>query len=263
MEAFETLNEQSAVEVKTGDAEKKAKQAQKTAQMNDLLKDTIKNDPTFVAKLKSLSTNLAVVKSLGFGDSGNIVLDKENSTKDDRKVIPTSAIVGYRVQNTGSEPVKYLTEEFTKNAEGVFVGNKVEKVLAPGAAADFTRKYMTIFASMPEVSFTFANGAIVRGAASVKPGDLDGELEAYYFSFADKEIKVNSDEIKLNVGQKVKSEEGTDKWIVKPDFEAVFGYLNNAKAAKKGGRTKSENKFTTRDASANYINRLLKGQGTL
>src|SRR5690606_14306068 len=150
-------------------------------------------------------------------------------------LITTSQIVGYRLQNIGNTPIKYLTEEFVKNEEGTYVGTRVEKVAKRGETFDLSRKYMTIFCSQPEISFQLSNGKIVRGSGNGSDGDIDRELEAYYLTFNDKSIKVNSDDVKINIAKKIKQGDQT-KWVVKPEFEATFGYLNNAKAPGRKGR---------------------------
>lgn len=264
MEDFGKL-ENTPVEGATEGVANNAKK-EKLAKMRALLKETVNEDSTYLARRCSLSDSVQVLNTLGFGDSGNIVVDEEtkNLPKDKRRLVSTSQIVGYRVQNIGTEAISYLTEEFKQNEEGVWVGTRVEKTMSPGDTVDFTRKYMTIFCSTPEISFKLANGKIIRGAASTKSGDVDGELEAHYFSFADKTLKVNSDNVKLNVAKKVKGADGADKWVVKKDFEAVFGYLNNAKTAGKRGRqTAAGPKISVQDMAANYIQKLLKETGSI
>ena len=263
-ENFNALGAEAAETVVSATDEKKAAKKAKMVEMANALKTTINEDPSFAEKLRTLSNSLSVVNTLGYGDSGNIVVDPNKKGSDDRAntLVQTSQIVGYRVQNTGSVPVKYVTEEYAQDATGVWVGTKVEKTLEPGGIADFTRKYMTVFCSQPEISFSLANGKIVRGSSVVKPNDLDGELEAYYFIFADKTLKVNSDEIKLNVAKAVKTETGK-KWVVKDEFAATFGYLNNEKPSGKKPRAKSGSKFTTQDMAANYIQKLLSDTGKM
>lgn len=267
MDEFAKLDEQNT-EVVGGNKvdEKKVEKKKKLKQMGDLLKQTINTDPTFVQKLKSLTNDIAVLNTLGFGDSGNIIVDEttKHLPKGERKLINTSQIVGYRLVVIGQNPVKYLTEEFSKDAEGKYVGARVEKVAKPGEKFDLSRKYMTIFCSQPEISFQLSNGKVVRGSGDVKPGDLDGELEAHYFAFNDKSIKVNSDSMKLNVAaKKVDKATGTSKWEVKPEFVATFGYLNNAKPAGRKGRGPASSKFSPQDLAANYINTLLRESGNL
>lgn len=232
-----------------------AARKEKIAAMKEAIKTTISEDPTFVQKLRSLSDSIEVVNTLGFGDSGNIVVDRTKT--DERSLAVTSAIVGYRVRNLGSEPIKYTTEIYAQDETGKYVGTKQEMFLAPGATADLTRQYMTMLAAIPEISFQLANGKIIRGSGAKGEKSLKAELEAYYFSFNKDEngvkLQVNDDSVKLNVGEKVNG-----KWVVKPEFVETFGFLNNPKEGRRGGRKSSGEKYNAQDMAANYINRLIK-----
>lgn len=266
MEDFTQLaNTTGAATTDVADPKKAAKKA-KLQEMANLLRETLSSDPTFATKMRTYSDSLIVVNTLGYGDSGNIVVDPTKPVEkegDKRALVSTSQIVGYRVQNVGAAPIKYLTEEFTKNDEGVWVGQQVQRQLEPGVTVDFTRKYMTIFCSQPEISFALKNGKIIRGSGTVKNGDVDAELEAHYFNFTDKDVKVNSDTTKLNVAQKAKGADGTTKWVVKPEFEKTFGALNNAKTSAKRARTAKGSKYTTQDMAANFIFNMLKESGQM
>lgn len=271
---FEKLDGQGAAEETPAVAgEKVAKNAankERERMMVDLLKDKINNDPTFRGRHCSLSQSLTVENSLSFGDSGNLVVNKEGKAfigKNGKERYPlekTSQIVGYRVRNIGDQPIRYTTEVYKKNENGQYVGQVEDKVLEPGGFADLTRKYMTVFTCIPEISFQLANGKVMRGSSKRKANDLDAELEAYYFSFSDRSIKVNSDAVKMNISTKTKTEDGTVKWVVKDEFVETFGFLNNAKeAASKGeGRRKSRD-WTSQDMAANYVATLLQKGGKL
>ena len=63
------------------------KRKEKIAAMKEAIKTTISEDPTFVQKLRSLTNSIEVVNTLGFGDSGNIVVDKTRRWKS-TSVIP-------------------------------------------------------------------------------------------------------------------------------------------------------------------------------
>lgn len=233
---------------------------EKLQMMKEVLKQNIASDPTFLGRMRSLSNSVRVVNSLGFGDSGNIIVDKTKSTKDNRALAVTSAIVGYRVENIGSEPIKYLTGVWTKDETGRYVQTKAEKVLAPGATMDLTRQWMTVFCAQAEISFKLANGKIVKGSGSRGNKDITAELESYYFCF-DKDAngnrpQINDDDIKLNVAEKV-----GDKWVVKPEFEETFGYLNNPKEVTKSSRKSSGEKLTAQDVVAAYVNKLIQEHG--
>lgn len=255
---------EAAVEVEGATTSKNAARKAEAEKMVALLKDKIEKDPTFKGRHCSLSKDVVVINSLGFGDSGNIVVDKNGKAflgKDGKERLPlerTSQIVGYRVQNIGEKTINYTTEVYKQDENGVFVGERMEKALEPGGFADLSRKYMTMFASMPELSFQLANGKIVRGPGKIKSGDVDAVLESFYFTFSDRSVKVNSDSVKLNISTKKKGADGTVKWVVKDEFVETFGYLNNAKPAGTGRqRAGSRTKWTTQDMAANYIQSLI------
>lgn len=260
-ENFENLDQGTApaTEAPANDT-KAAKKKEKIKKMEALLQDTINKQPDIVEKLNSLSDKIEVINTLCFGDSGNLVVDKAKTAETgERSLVQTSKICGYIVRNNGTEAVSYVTEEYAPNGEGKWVGTKVTKTIEPGATVAISRKYMTVFASMPEISFQLANGKIIRSSASsVK--SLDDELEAYYFSFADNTVTVHSDDIKINIGKKVKdSNSGEQVWVVKKEYEPTFGYLNNPEEVKakggKGGSKKSG--FSAQTVAANYIQRLI------
>lgn len=221
----------------------------------------LQENANFANILRTLSNSVEVVNSLGFGDSGNIVVDKSKTTKDGRALAVTSAIVGYRVANVGTEPIKYITESWAKDETGKYVPTKTEKVLAPGGYADLTRQYMTMFCAQPEISFQLKNGKIIKGSGSKGEKGIKAELESYYFAFskdADGNKKqINDDDVKLNVG--VKNDEG--KWVVKPEFEETFGFLNNVREATKTSRKAKGEEFNAQDVAANYVFKMIKDSG--
>lgn len=258
---FSNLNEGDqtpaggAVVVPESNAKKEKVEVMKAA-----LKETVLTDPSFSEKLRILSETVEVVNSLGFGDSGNIIVDKSKKS-DNRELAVTSQIVGYRLRNIGKAPVKYQTEVWTQGTDGKYVPTKTEKTLAPGGTADLTRQFMTMFCAQPEVSFQLANGKIIKGSGTKGDKGIKSELESYYFRFdkdeAGEKKQINDDTVKLNVGQKVDG-----KWVVKPDFMETFGFLNNPKESGKGGRrTGTGEKFNTQDLAANYVNKLIAEAG--
>ena len=254
---FTDLNEGSVSTEATPAVDNSAKK-EKIEVMKAALKETVLSDPTFNAKLRSLSGALEVINTLGFGDSGNIVVDKAKSTKDDKELVVTSQIIGYRFKNIGKTPVKYRTETWAQGADGKFVATNTEKTLAPGATCDLSRQFTTMFCAQPEISFQLANGKIIKGSKGNK--SIKDELESYYFKFNKGENgetkQVNDDSIKLNVGQKV-----GDKWVVKPEFVEAFGFLNNPKDNAKGGRKGTGDKYNAQDLAANFVNKLIADAG--
>lgn len=248
-----------AVETAAPETAKPAKN-ERVNEMKELLRATVAKDHSYLDRVRSLSMSVEVVNSLGYGDGGNIVIDKEKSTKDNRALTTTSKIIGYRIRNIGTTPIKYQTEDWAQGEDGLWVATRTEKVLGAGETADITRQFMTMFASIPEISFQLANGKIVRGSGNGKKhDDIKAELEAYYFSFNRSEDKqINDDEVKLNVAEK----DATGAWVVKPEFATVFGYLNNPKTSGKPGKkaagTKDGLKLNSSDMAANYVRNLIE-----
>lgn len=238
---------------------KEAKKQQVEA-MKEALRETLLTDPTYNEKVGTLSSSVEVINSLGFGESGNIVVDK--SKKDGRGLTATSAIVGYRVKNIGDKPIKYKTDVWTQGEDGKYVSTRAEKTLEPGGTADFTRMFMTMFCAQPELSFTLANGKIIKGSGSKGNKDLKAELESYYFRFDKDEVtgekkQINDDTVKLNVGEKVNG-----VWVVKAEYVETFGFLNNPKEnAGRRTRGKSGETYSAQTYAANYINKLITEQG--
>lgn len=233
---------------------------EKIAMMKEALRQTVASDPDFMARVRKLSGSVEVLNSLGFGDSGNIIVDKSKSTKENRTLAVTSAIVGYRISNIGSEPIKYVTEVWAPDESGKYVPTKTEKILAPGSFADLTRQYMTMFCAQPEISFQLANGKIIKGSGAKGDKNLKAELESYYFAFAKdadgNKKQINDDDVKLNVGEKV-----GDKWVVKADFVETFGFLNNPKEGGKAGRKPAGEKFNAQDLAANFVLKMIESEG--
>lgn len=231
-----------------------AKEAKKERieKMKASLRSTIQSDVDFSTKLRRLSNSIKVVNTLGYGKSGNIVLDK--SSTDKRVIKPTSHICGYKLQNIGNEDIEYTTEVFSQDETGKYVGQVVKKQWAPGEVINLTRAYTTALCSIPEISFTLANGKIVCSARK-NTKSFKEELAAYYFSFNKSEdgttVQVNDDEVKLSV------DDADGK--VKPEYVETFGYLNNPKEGKAARAKKPE--YTTQDLAANYIHKLLEEQG--
>lgn len=246
--------EQIAAPVNSADdAAKKQALNEMKKEMKDAMASSLQ-DPSFKEKLHTLSGSLEVTKCLGYGDNGNIKLENAGVKKADgsvegRKVAPTSAIVGYLIKNIGSTPISYQTEKFSKGADGIYVGQVVQETLAPGAEVAISRKYLAVLTAQPEYSFTLNNGKIV--SPKRKFNSLSENLSAHYFKFDDPSLKVNDDSMKIRIDK--------DK-IVLPEYEAIFGNLNNPKSAGRKAKTPGE-KFSTQDYASNFINKLIQAQG--
>ena len=265
---FNDLNAEETAPVVEKVVRKEDGRKSKVDSMKEALKETILTDPEFDKKLGRLSDSIKVINTLGFGDGGNIVVDKSKPVeidpetgKEKKPLLTTSKTIGYRVQNIGDEPIKYQTEVWTKGEDGKYVSTKTEKVLEPGETADLSRQYMTVLCSIPEISFQLANGKIIKGSSKRAEESTKAFLEAHYFRFDKDEDgvqkQVNDDDVKLNVGER---DEATGKWVVKPEFEETFGYLNNpiksTSSKKAAGR-----KYSAQDLAANYVRKMIEKQG--
>lgn len=252
--------EQVADMTNVGDSTKENEKKKKEQEMRDLMIAKLNTDPNFKEQLRSRSADIKVVKILGYSKLGNMVHDKEESARQNKRVLQNkvSANVGYRIQNVSKEPIQYQTESFTKDATGVFVGEKQVKTMAPGEVVDLTKANLTRLLSRGEFSFRVANG-FMKPSSKTRIATLEDQLNAFYFSFESDEegtkVQVNDDSVKLLID---------NDGDIKPEFEAVFGYLNNPKVKKANSKKIGKNSdITSQDIFANYIRTLLENNGEL
>lgn len=218
----------------------------------------VSSNPNFSEIAGRLRSSVQMVHTLGYGTDGNIIVDKEASTYDengkikDRKLATTSRIVGYMFKNIGNEAIPYTTEVYTKNAEGVYVAEVVDKQLNPGETICLNRKYTTLFMTRPELGLECSNGKMIESSKK-KSNSVDDILTGYYFAF-DKSLNldVNSDEIKLSVGA------GRE---IKPEYIETFGWLCNEAPAKERTTGTKGKKADASTMAACYIRKLLKENG--
>lgn len=238
--------------------------------MKEAMRETLATTPNFLEKVYTLSNSLEVVNTLGYGNDGNIIVDKNspdygkpelddkgNPILDDkgraktkRPLKATSRIEGYTVRNVGTQAISYKTEIWAPNEEGVYVGTIVTKTLNPGETIQLSRKYMTMLCSIPEFSFKLKNGSIVKSSKNTT--NVDENLASYYFTFnKDLGIEVNDDEVKLKIG--------ADR-VVAPEYIETFGYLCNTPAEKKRERKAGAQQPSIQVMAANYVQKLIASQ---
>lgn len=250
-----TTEEAGAGETATDDKEAKKKEQR---EMKEKFEEAVEKDPTMQERLGKWSNSIHVLNTLGFGENGNLVVDPSSKGKigDDgkpkRDLVYTSKIVGYRIKNVGTEPITYLTEEYEQTEEGTYVGTKVQRTINPGDTANLARRYFTAFSAYPEISMKFQNGKMVRSSTKADSKDLEQLLDAYYFAFNDKNLKVNSDEIKMNISHPVQDSEGKTRWVVNDEFVKDFGFLNNPEESKSKSRGKGKGKGKEKYDSQDY-----------
>lgn len=251
---IDSLLQEGAVVEPVAD-EKKAKKSQMKSVLVNRLRETMKTDKTFADRVKTKSASLEVTRTLGFSDKGGLVVD---SGKEGRSLVATSGIVGYEIHNIGTEAIPYKTAICKKGADGIWVATPTDAVLQPGDKTCLTRQYMTMLTAAPEFSFELANGKIQKGSGASKEGKSTKDLlEAYYFVFnKDTGLQVNDDEVKAAIAEKVEG-----KWVVKPEFEAVFGEWNNPKPTTKAARAPKAPKMDSNVAVANYVYTVILNKG--
>lgn len=250
MENFESLNE---VETTVEDTKEEKKGVAKS--LNKRKKEAFvkkaQDNPQFIEELNRLSDTLEVVNALAHPNIKGVI--KGDDAEDGSRTLePVIGIVGYTLLNKGKEPLKYLTESFKKDENGKYVGEQVERVAKPGEKFILSKKYFTILTSAAAFSFKVANGSVRRG--SKKATDIDTELQAYYFKPSDPDLKVNSDEFKVNMG--VKGADGTIG--IKKEYEETFGFVLNEAEGK--DKQQSGRMVSTQDIAANYVQALLNGE---
>lgn len=244
-EALEAINEEVVDETDAKKQEKKAAQDKKKTAFIE----RCKSDAEFLSSLGTLTDTVEVLNSLAHPLEKGLIKGK-GSTAEKRVIETVPGIVGYILQNKGTEALEYDTEVF-KKVDDKYVGEKVKKVAKPGEKFCLTKKYTTVLASNPQFGLSFANGTMRRG--SKKANTPEEEFEAYYFKPSN-DIKVNSDEFKKNIGVKG---EGENDWGVLDEYLETFGYLCNEE--EKTGRTGGRTKVSKQDVNAYFLHSLYTG----
>ena len=258
LDQFEQLD--TGTEVATPSVVDKGTNDKKTVASlyKEAMKETLEENPDYIKVRRSMTDTVKVVNTLGFSATGGVI-KAADSTPEKRKLTPVGKIVGYKIQNIGNEPLPYDTEEYVANEEGKFVWQRVSKTLAPGETTVLSRKYATILFSRPEFNLRVENGKFISPRRTAGDVDVDAVLSGHYFSFNSRDIKVNDDSVKIQIGEEVQSASGATKWVVKPEYQDTFGYLNN-KGSKRGKGRKSGPKLDAQDYAANYLRKLIEGQ---
>lgn len=164
------------------------------------------------------SVSITVTEALYFGTDSVVKVEKDFG--EDKVLVETPRLVGYKVKNTGSKSVGYKTSEYYKNSDNMLVYKPVDGTLEPGDEIYLTRKYMTIFAAQPEIMFVLSNGKMSKSETLPAPEGykLDVELESYFVDF-DKDSK----HAEIQIGELA----GT-AYTLKSEYEKTFGYLYRA-----------------------------------
>jgi len=222
MEDFGKLDVDINIDVK-GD-KKEIKKAEKKKFLESAIQEyqrVVSENPEIKQIAGTLAGKLEVVKALTYTDQGGLKLaGVEGNT---RKLVPKSEIVGYIVKNLSDQPVQYTTMDWVLDpATGRWEGEKVRRVLQPGESVALSKKYFTLLASDPAILFKFSNGDC-RIRFSEDPQKV---LTSGYFVRSD-DKSVNDEDFSERIDIKRKDKDGKDVYIIKKEYERVFGFLNN------------------------------------
>lgn len=250
------FDEESVVVEGTEDEKKKKLKKDLNKKIRDSLIKDINEDPGLADRLHALSKSVTVENTLGYEDDGGLVHDKSASAAQGKRVLPsTSSVVGYRVKNTGTEPIEYQDTAYKKNAEGIYEGTTVQRVLNPGATADMTRETLALMSLRPEISNVLANG-IVKMSVPVD-SNVKAALKKAHFQFNDDlGISVHDDGVKISIG---------GPGAIKEEFTEVFGFYNNPveKSTKDTRGTSDKKKLTAQALTAHYMWKMINSDGQM
>lgn len=275
---FENVANQAPVEDVITEVDTKGKRektADEIAEEQELRKSKkdlealLTSNPELLAQKGSRSGDLEVLKTLGFGKTGNIIVDKvataknkaegvldEKTGKPKRVLVNTALNVGYIVKNTSKTPIEYAGEEWKLDeATGRYVSVGTTKVIAPGKSAHITRKELGMLGVTLPFMLEFANGRLTK--SSKKVASPEEKVEAFYFKFKDvngNTIEVNSDDIKQPI-------DNNGDGVIDPKYISTFGYLLNVEEKTKtsGGKTTGGIKVSKQDALAYQLYQELSG----
>lgn len=207
--------------------------------------DKIKKDPSAYAELYKYSKDIKVVGSYGWTDKGNFI---DQSPKDaykvdengnyilqdgkkvrDRKLVPVSKLVGYRLKNISDDHTFQVTrKKYTQLENGEFSQEYVTIPFGPGEEIDLTKEDTAIFASQEGISCKFANGSIVISVKGKgrKTSSADILKNSHFTPAQNSDIYVNDESFKTQIGVPYGTNDKGDKlWKVKPEYMEVFGGL--------------------------------------
>lgn len=245
---FNTLNEEfTNLENPAETAEGGKKQSKAKSAHQELINrvvnqygDEVRSDEEFVAAMRSASNTLRILNTLGYGESGSLVPGKKDG---ERTLEPTSKIVGYRVQNTGTVPIPFECEVYDDSRvdeNGNFIPDMQANAIAPGQTLDIPSHVLSMIGIRTEFSLTFANGKMQGGTKVI---DAENPLDALHFVFTPENgqpaLQKHNDKVKLaiasNNGVRKVGDKEKKYWKVKKEFRPFFAYLENEEV-KTGGR---------------------------
>lgn len=228
----------------------------------------LETNPNMKNNVSRLSDNVEISNVCYYSDKGGLVQTQKktvdaNGKEVAHKVAPAPEIVGYIIRNVGKEPIKYSDMVYKADPKGIFQGTLTQKTLAPGKSAAISKFYLTVLGISEEFSFVFRNGKIRRGSGKTQNNDWNSLVGIHYFTFSDKGVSVNSDDIKVSIAtrKEVKRANGSieSTWVVKPEYIETFGYLNNPSEKMAREKKKSaDNKNLSYQSAAYFMRQMVE-----
>lgn len=133
-------------------------------------------------------------------------------------------MVGYALQNIGTEPIEAYYAECSLNNSGVWEENPPTKVqVKPGEVIQLTKKTYALTSSMIEYSCKFANGKAVSRKKNVDAAAIVQKISFLFYADEDEFASVHSEPFKIRI-------DATDKdgyFRVQDEYKKVFAFLEN------------------------------------
>lgn len=167
------------------------------------------------------------------------------------KKLDVPLMVGYELQNIGTQPIKAFYSECVKNSEGIWEETAPTIVdVAPGASVLLTKKTFALTASMVEYSCTFANGRASSRRKVSNPIELVEKIN-FIFSKENKEFtSVHNEPFKVRIDEV----DASGFFRVKEAYKKVFAFLENSgKNVNKNNSNSERASMDTADVLAKMI----------
>ena len=164
---------------------------------------------------------------------GTSVATKNNMSKY-RRCQTVPKIFGYIIANVGDEVVPMYTEEWNIDETGKFVsGGRIVVNLKPGEKMQISKTYLIMNASREVFDAKFKNGVIACSNKKAS-GTIEERFQHYFFKFSkESKLDVHSEDIKLQIADKLTHEDGSVEWVVKNKYLKTFGYMMNNRIIEK------------------------------
>lgn len=297
---FDSVGQDTAEATEATKTAKVTKDGQIEELMNQALEERKSSEADFAQRDSILSSSLKLVGTCGIAgqktdfingellwekdEQGNPILDENGNPKpkmdkagkkQQHEKVKVPAVVGYKVENIGQEPITVKTEKYAKNADGVYVGTVTDVVLKPGASMYLAHKWMVNLMSQVEVNSVMSNARMSfkapKGGIKELPQDASANAELvkcmHIRFFGEGAPSVHADSVKEIIDKEVNGE----YHIVDKKLLETFGYIENegfkagaynkkVTTGKRGTRTAGASKDLKQQKIAAFAAKLISQQ---